>query len=129
MSRVKVVAGIFIDSNDAVLIADRIRSRTLKDHWEFPGGKVAEGESKESALRREIAEELGVEVLSATHFKYIEHDYPEHAVAIDFYRIDEWRGEPSGVEGQQLRWVDRASLRKRELLPADAPVVESLRRL
>jgi 8-oxo-dGTP diphosphatase len=129
VSRVRVVAGIFIDSNDAVLIADRTRSRTLKDHWEFPGGKIAEGESKQTALCREIAEELGVEVLSVTHFKYIEHDYPEHAVAIDFYRIEEWKGEPAGIEGQRLRWVDRASLQKEELLPADGPVIESLQSL
>lgn len=129
MSRIKVVAGIFIDADDAVLIANRTRSRTLQDHWEFPGGKVAEGESRESALSREIAEELGVEVLRASHFKYVEHDYPEHAVAIDFYRIEQWNGEPAGVEGQTIRWVDRSTLHEQGLLPADAPVIESLQSL
>ena len=128
-SRVNVVAGILIDSNDAVLIASRVRSKMMRDHWEFPGGKVTEGESMESALNRELAEELGIEVGSAIHFERIEHDYPELAVSIDFFRVEDWNGEPSGLEGQQIRWVERSSLHEYRLLPADTPVIESLQSL
>ena len=130
MTRVVLVSAVaLIDVDGRVLMAQRPEGKSMAGLWEFPGGKVAEGESNAAALSREIAEELGVEVLSASHFQYIEHDYPEHAVAIEFYRIDEWSGEPAGVEGQRIRWVDRATLHEQALLPADAPVIESLQRL
>ncbi len=90
---------------------------------------MTEGESMESALNRELAEELGIEVGSAIHFERIEHDYPELAVAIDFFRVEDWNGEPSGLEGQQIRWVERSSLHEYRLLPADTPVIESLQSL
>ena len=98
----------------------------MKDHWEFPGGKVDVGEGNETALHRELAEELGIRVTAARHFHFLEHDYAEFSVAIDFYVVSGWDGEPAGLEGQQLRWVPRQSLSRQRLLPADAPVVDLL---
>jgi len=128
-ARIRVVAGILQDAHDRILIADRTRSRSLKDHWEFPGGKVNAGESSEAALRRELAEELGIEVATATQFHYSEHDYSHMSVAIQFFLVADWKGTPDGREGQLIRWVDRISLDPDLLLPADAPVVEALRSL
>ena len=124
--RVSVVAGILIDSRDQVLIADRSRSRSLREFYEFPGGKVAQGESAEAALARELSEELGITVLSASFFDAIAHDYPDIAVSVAFFRVDRWEGEPAGLEGQRIRWVKRASLHEEKLLPADLPVVQKL---
>ncbi len=126
MPRVDVVAGILKKAGGLVLIADRTRSHSLKDCWEFPGGKVDVGESSSSALSRELTEELGIEVLAAEHFRHIEHDYPDLKVAIDFYLVTDWQGDPRGAEGQQIKWVEAGTLHQQSLLPADAPIVEAL---
>jgi 8-oxo-dGTP diphosphatase len=118
-----------MNDSGAVLIADRDRAGSMRDHWEFPGGKVADGEAREPALLRELEEELGIRVTSARHFHFIEHDYPDLRVGIDFYIVDGWEGEPAGREGQQLRWVPRHALHEQRLLPADAPVIDLLRGL
>ena len=98
----------------------------MQDYWEFPGGKLADGESAEAALSRELREELGIEVLEASYFGHIDHTYPELSVSIDFYRVLRWQGDPRGLEGQALRWVNRETLHEQRLLPADAPVIEAL---
>lgn len=127
-SRIQVVAGILQDGAGRVLIADRTRSRSLKDHWEFPGGKVKVGESPGVALRRELAEELGIEIGNTRHFHYVEHDYPEFSVAIDFFLVTAWEGTPDGAEGQAIRWVETRELKADMLLPADGPIVDALKR-
>ena len=124
-----MVAGILQDADGRVLIADRTRSQSLRDYWEFPGGKINAGESPEAALRRELAEELGIEIAAATQFHRLEHDYSHMSVAIEFFLVPAWKGTPGGREGQRIRWVDRASLDPELLLPADAPVVDALQKL
>ena len=126
LNRISVVAGILIDDSDAVLIADRAQSRSMCEFWEFPGGKVADGEPQLDALQRELREELGIEIDAASHFTRIDHDYPDLSVSIDFYIVERWRGEPEGKEGQQVAWVARRDLAGAALLPADAPVVQRL---
>ena len=101
----------------------------MREYWEFPGGKVDDGEGNESALRRELIEELGIQITTARHVHYIEHDYPDLRVGIDFYIVSAWEGDPAGLEGQQVRWVPRQSLPEQRLLPADAPVIDLLTRL
>ena len=128
-ARVRVVAGILQDDDGRILIADRTRSHSLKDHWEFPGGKVDGDETAEAALKRELVEELGIEISQIRHFRHIEHDYPKLSVAIDFFLVAEWQGTPAGREGQRIRWVDRVTLGGEMLLPADAPVIEALQGL
>ena len=98
----------------------------MQDLWEFPGGKVEHDESAHAALRRELAEELGIDELEFEHFRRIEHDYSNLRVSIDFYVVSAWQGTPSGLEGQQLRWVDMNEIDASLLLPADAPIVHAL---
>ena len=101
----------------------------MQEYWEFPGGKVDQGESAAAALGRELAEELGIVVEASTHFQHTTHDYPDLNVSIDFYLVRKWLGTPSGLEGQQIQWVRRGKLGTINLLPADAPVIEALARL
>ena len=98
----------------------------MQDLWEFPGGKVEGGESIAEALARELSEELGIEVLENAHFSTIEHDYPNMSVSIDFFLVSAWRGQPTGIEGQKLRWVNENELDASMLLPADAPIIAAL---
>ncbi len=101
----------------------------MQEFWEFPGGKLASGESADDALRRELAEELGIEIHSFEHFRSLEHDYPGVRVSIDFYIVREWRGAPSGMEGQVLQWLKPSQVPSDLLLPADGPLLEVLQKL
>ncbi len=128
-TKINVAAGILLDAEGRLLITDRSRASTMREFWEFPGGKLANGESAEDALCRELAEELGIEIMLSEHFRSIEHDYPGMRVAIDFFLVRRWQGTPSGIEGQALRWLRPAEFAPGLLLPADAPVLELLQNL
>ncbi len=101
----------------------------MQEFWEFPGGKLIRGESAEDALRREITEELGIEITSCDHFYSLEHDYPGLRVAIDFFLVGKWHGTPRGREGQALQWLHPEEISLETLLPADVPLIELLQNL
>lgn len=127
--RFRVVAGILRDAGGRVLVAERIGDTPFAGLWEFPGGKIQDGENRHTALYRELREEIGIDVGSCEYFLSARHDYPDRHVSIDFFLVDEWRHEPRGLEGQQLRWCLPQALAADELLPADAPVLDALRAL
>jgi 8-oxo-dGTP diphosphatase len=114
------------DSCGRFLITERLCDGPFNGLWEFPGGKIGAGESASDALRRELAEELGIEVTSSQPFMDLHHEYPDRSVDLEFFVVTDWRGDPSGLEGQQIRWVDAGDLVAEQLLPADAPVIEAL---
>jgi 8-oxo-dGTP diphosphatase len=121
-----VAAGILCDAEGRVLIAERLGGGPFQGLWEFPGGKIGDGESAAEALSRELAEELGIEVTACASFMRLRHEYDDRIVSIEFFIVSEWVSEPVGREGQALRWVPRERLDAEELLPADVPVVEAL---
>lgn len=127
LRRLKVVAGILRDGDGRVLIAERLGDGPFKGLWEFPGGKIADGEAPDAALARELAEEIDVRVLATRHFLSLGHDYPDRRVDIDFFLIDRWERNPRGLEGQRLRWVAPGDLDAANLLPADEPVIAVLK--
>jgi len=127
--RIHVVAGILRDVDDRVLIAERLGDPAFAGLWEFPGGKIDAGETSRDALKRELQEELGVEIVTFAHFQSLKHDYPDRQVLIDFFLVSHWSGQPSGLQGQGLRWTAIDQLEEKVLLPADAPIVRSLRSL
>jgi 8-oxo-dGTP diphosphatase len=112
-----------------VLITERLCDGPFNGLWEFPGGKIRSNETSLQALVRELAEEIGIEVITSRSFMSLCHEYPDRSVEIEFFLISEWQCEPVGREGQQLRWVDRRLLDSAELLPADVPVIEAIRSL
>jgi 8-oxo-dGTP diphosphatase len=129
MQNFEVAAGILCDGRGRVLITERLGGGPYHGMWEFPGGKIGPGESAEQALARELAEELGIELGNVRHLMYLEHDYPDRSVSIDFFVVSSWVNEPTGIEGQQLRWVDAGLLADENLLPADMPVITALQSL
>ena len=86
-------------------------------------------EGSEAALKRELHEELGVEIVDQTLFMSLEHDYPDRSVCIDFYLVEHWLNTPEGRDGQELQWIKPDDLTKDLLLPADGPVIEALQQL
>mgnify|MGYP001818223341 CR=1 FL=1 len=129
MKHFDVAAGILCDSIGRVLITERLGDGPFHGLWEFPGGKIAPGESAYDALSRELTEELGIEVTACSSFMNLRHEYEDRLVTIEFFLVSEWKREPAGREGQALRWVQRERLDAGELLPADVPVVAALQQI
>jgi 8-oxo-dGTP diphosphatase len=128
LKQLEVVAGILRDGEGSVLITERLEDGPLHGLWEFPGGKIDPDEEPAAALVRELREEIGVEVTALAELVRVEHEYPDRHVAIHFFLIDSWRGNPESREGQRLKWVPPAGLAAENLLPADIPVITLLER-
>ena len=125
--RIHVVAGALFDASGHVLVARRPEGGHLAGRWEFPGGKLMSGESRETGLARELAEELGIRVLSAHPLIRVEHCYPDREVVLDVWRVESFAGEPHGREGQRIEWRDVHELDPAGFPPADVPVLAALR--
>ncbi|MBP6515208.1 MAG: NUDIX domain-containing protein [Steroidobacteraceae bacterium] len=124
---IHVMAGALCDGQGRVLIAQRPAGKHLAGGWEFPGGKLDADEDRLAGLRRELAEELGVELVSARPLIKVRHDYPDRSVLLDVWLVDAFTGEPRGLDGQALVWVPVDELPSHDLLPADRPIVTALR--
>lgn len=122
----QVVAAILRDADGRVLVAQRPAGKHMAGWWEFPGGKIAAGETPQAALRRELEEELGIRMHTATPFMQLVHDYPDRQVRLAVWQVDAYDGEPHGREGQALKWLQPAALRDEDLLPADRPIIDQL---
>ena len=105
MSLIHVAVGILISPVGKVLITRRPDHVHQGGLWEFPGGKVEDGEPVAAALNRELHEELGVTVQAAEPWLKIRHAYPDKIVLLDVWRVTAWQGEPQGREGQPLAWA------------------------
>lgn len=125
--RIHVAAGILQNSHGDVLLTERLCDGPFHGLWEFPGGKIEDDEAADVGLKRELHEELGIEVLDSEPYMRLSHDYDDRSVDLEFFLVKSWRGEPSGLEGQQLRWANVEQLDAAELLPADAPLLAALR--
>ena len=126
---IRVVAAALFDSRGQVLIAERPLGKHLAGRWEFPGGKIDAGESEEAALRRELREELGVAVGKARPLVSLSHDYADRRIEIALWIVEDFSGEPQGLDGQLLKWVSPAKLHDEDMLEADVPFIRALQRL
>ena len=127
--RLRVVAAALFDEAGRVLIAQRPEGKHMAGWWEFPGGKVAAGESDPEALVRELREELGVETRAENEIMTLTHDYPDRTIDLVLWRASITDGEPHSLDGQALKWVECQSLGNERLLPADAPFIGALQLL
>jgi 8-oxo-dGTP diphosphatase len=123
-----VVAAALIDADSRVLIAQRPEGKQLAGLWEFPGGKLHEGERPESALIRELHEELGIEVEEAclAPLTFASHAYPDFHLLMPLYVCRRWGGQVMSRESQALKWVRPQNLRDYPMPPADAPLIPAL---
>jgi 8-oxo-dGTP diphosphatase len=122
--RIVVVAAV-IERNGEFLVARRLKGTHLAGYWEFPGGKVHDGESHEQALQREIVEELNTGVAGLQKIFHTSHAYPERTIDLHFYR-GMLTGTPEPVLGQELRWITRREFASLEFPAADAELIAQL---
>jgi 8-oxo-dGTP diphosphatase len=123
-----VVAVALVDPDNRILIAQRPQGKMLAGLWEFPGGKVHQGERPEDALIRELAEELGikVEIACLAPLTFASHAYDEFHLLMPLYICRKWNGFVEAREAQALKWVRARDLRNYPMPPADAPLIPPL---
>lgn len=126
-----VVACALVDADGRVLIAERPAGRSMAGLWEFPGGKIDQGETPEAALRRELAEELGIDVCETclAPFTFASHTYKDFHLLMPLFLCRNWDGEVEPREGQEIAWVRAKRLADYPMPPADTPLVPWLRDL
>ena len=121
-ARVHVVAGVIL-RDERILVTRRHREAHQGGLWEFPGGKREPGEAPEQALRRELREELGIEVARCAPLLEVSHDYGDKQVLLDVWLVEDFTGEAHGREGQPLRWCNAADLRLLDFPAANTEIV------
>src|SRR5439155_18892986 len=128
---VLVTAVALIDADSRVLLAQRPEGKPMAGLWEFPGGKVHDGETPERALIRELEEELGIDVEASclAPFTFASHTYPDFHLLMPLYVCRKWSGIVTAREGQRRAWVRPALLAGYPMPPADKPLVAMLRDL
>lgn len=125
--RIHVAAGVLVDPAGRILLSRRPVGAHQGGLWEFPGGKLEAGETAESALRRELKEELGITVSAARPLIRVPYDYPDRSVLLEVWRVTRWQSQPRGLERQDIDWVAPEQLHKRAMPPADVPIVNAVR--
>lgn len=123
---IHVAVGVIKNTQGQILIAKRPVHAHQGGLWEFPGGKVEPTETVQVALARELKEELAIEVLSSSPLIQIRHDYGDKAVMLDVHVVEHFSGNPIGVEGQEVRWVDITGLDSYTFPAANAPIVKAI---
>lgn len=129
MKTVLVSAVALIDRDSRLLLAQRPEGKSMAGLWEFPGGKVEQGETPEAALVRELHEELGIETWTSclAPLTFASHSYDDFHLLMPLFACRKWEGTPQSREGQTLKWVRANDLRQFPMPPADIPLIPILR--
>lgn len=125
---VHAVVGI-LKNNNRILIAQRPEGKAYGGYWEFPGGKIEANERPIDALKRELQEELGIEVTETEPwFEHI-HVYPDKTVLLDIWLVRDYKGRATSNEGQALKWANFAEIMALPLLEGNLPIMERIKTL
>ena len=129
MKIVLVAAVALIDADGRVLLAQRPEGKSMAGLWEFPGGKVEQGETPEACLIRELHEELGIDTWESclAPLTFASHSYENFHLLMPLFACRKWEGIVQGREGQQLAWVRPNQMRDYPMPPADLPLIPILR--
>lgn len=127
MKQILVAAAAILNSQGKLLIAKRPNDKHQGGLWEFPGGKVEAAESVEAALKRELKEEIGIEVLQCEPLVRIEHDYSDKSVVLDVWIVSSFSGEAVGLEGQPIEWINPADMDSFQFPEANLPIISALK--
>ena len=126
MNVVHVAVGVILNDARQILLAKRPADSHQGGLWEFPGGKVEQGEALAQALIRELKEELGIDVHKNSPLLQVRHDYDDKAVLLDVCVVWEFGGVARGLEGQSLRWVEVQDLGSYNFPAANVAIVEAV---
>ncbi|HET7133351.1 MAG TPA: Nudix family hydrolase, partial [Gammaproteobacteria bacterium] len=124
--KITEVAAAVIERPGEFLLAQRPEGKPYPGYWEFPGGKIEAGEDPRTALDRELQEELGIEVTTATPWITRVYAYTHATVRLHFFRVTGWKGEPRPLEDQAIKWQVVGRPDVAPMLPANAPVLAAL---
>ena len=129
MTVILVSAVALIDPDGRVLLAQRPPGKSMAGLWEFPGGKIEQGETPEAALIRELAEELGIDTWQSclAPLTFASHAYDDFHLLMPLFACRKWEGTPKPQEGQNLAWVRKSDLRNYPMPAADLPLIPVLR--
>lgn len=125
-SIIHAAVAVLLRPDGRVLLGQRPEGKPWAGWWEFPGGKIEQGEAALQALQRELHEELGTEAIDASPWLTRSFDYPEKTVKLHFFMVRRWSSDPHGKEGQKLVWQKPGQLTVEPLLPANAPILKAL---
>ncbi len=123
MKTLQVAVGVIKNADGRILISLRDKSLHQGGLWEFPGGKIESGETPEQALARELNEELAITVIASTPLINIKHQYPDLAVQLHVYIVEQFSGDAKSCEGQAIKWVAATELANHEFPAANRPII------
>ena len=126
MTVIHVVVGLIFNSHQEILVAEREAQKFQGGRWEFPGGKVELNENPFDALKRELGEEIGIEIISAEPWQSFQHEYADRKILLDVWKIKAFKGEAVGKEGQAICWVSLKNLCLLSIPDANQKIIEKL---
>jgi 8-oxo-dGTP diphosphatase len=122
---IEVVVGL-LKRGQQLLVGQRPADKPYSGYWEFPGGKIEQGETGFTALKRELQEELNIQVLAASFCFSHQHSYPDKTVLLQLWRVDDFLGEPKACEHQELRWISVEELAALNILEGNRVIVDKI---
>lgn len=122
----KIVVAI-IEKNSSLLVCQRPKDKQMAGYWEFPGGKKEKGETSLAALKRELNEELGIEVITADFLIHHYYEYSHHFVLLEVWQVKSYKGSAYGREQQAISWCSVSRLFELNFLPANLPLIHFIK--
>ncbi|MBF2056011.1 MAG: 8-oxo-dGTP diphosphatase MutT [Cyanobacterium sp. T60_A2020_053] len=122
----RISVAVIIDDSHNILIDQRPPHDSMGGYWEFPGGKIEEGETPEDCVIREIKEELGVDIVIDSHLMDINHNYPEFTLTLMVFKCHIIAGNPQPLESVEVRWVTPSELTNFQFPEANQAIIDLL---